>query len=388
MPTDIIIATDKPKYQSSGLVAATSGSAYTAISPTTTTPTTSGQNFLVPSNLGDKPSLFRVMPFSSVNNATAVGMRVVGWTSASVPVEYTNLLTYSQEFDNAAWLKTNLAVTGGSINAVTAPDGTLTADNALETGATVNHYIGRDTGSPGTATTIRTFSVFVKGGLGRDHVSVCAGNGSGGPYYTITVNLNTGAVTQADLVNTGTWFTTTPSNTVTSVGNGWYRITITSRLTQYYLISPQSTATPTSGSNWGLGSYASDVTKGVSLWGAQLENGSTVSPYAATTTAAVIAVNNTVPQVQMWLPTIIGEFDLTYSTGTVPNATTGGNNYYLFSSASQVGISPDASMYRPAVSTATRTEPASVMVDPVGSQLIQLQFKADSGTMGAYWYMI
>jgi hypothetical protein len=388
MPTDIIISTDKPSYRTTGLVASTSGSAYTALAPTIVTPTTSGQDVVIPSNLGDKPSLFRAMPFSSVNNATSVGMRIVGWSGATMPYEYTNFLTYSQTFDDAAWIKSNIAVTGGSVNAVTAPDGTLTADNALETGATVSHYIGRNTGAPGSATTIRTFSVYAKGGLGRDHVVVCAGNSSGGPYYAVTVNLNTGAVTQADLVNTGTWFTTTPTNSVTSVGNGWYRITITSRLTQYYLISPSNTATPTSGSDFGLGSYASDVAKGVSLWGGQLENGTIASPYVATTTAAIVAVNTTVSPVTMWLPTILAEFDLTYSTGTVPNAYIGGNNYYLFSTLSQVGISPDAPMYRPSVSTATRTEPASVLVDTVGSQIVQVQFKANSGTMGLYWYTI
>lgn len=377
-----IISTTQPNLQR--LALASASASYPTTAPTSTKPT-SGVLYELGTGY---PSLLRAIPVISVNNATSVGMRLVGWNPVFIPIEYTNLLTQSQTFDNAAWIKSNIAVTGGSVDAVTAPDGTLTADNALETGATVNHYIGRDTGSPGTATTIRTFSVYAKGGLGRDHVAVCAGNAAGGPYYTVTVNLNTGAVTQSDLVNTGTWFTTTPTNSVTSVGNGWYRITITSRLTQYYLISPSNTATPASGSGWGLGTYASDVAKGVSLWGGQLEFGSTASPYLATTTATATATNTTVAPERVWIPTILGEFDLTYSTGTVPSVLVNNNNYYLFSTMSQVGISPDASMYRPSVSTATRTEIASCMVDAVGSQLVQAQFKASTGSMGAYWYTI
>jgi hypothetical protein len=328
------------------------------------------------------------MPYSTVNNATGVGMRVVGWTSALLPKYYTNLITYSEEFDNAAWLKSNLAVTGGSINASVAPDGTTTADNALETGATVNHFIGRDLGAPGASTDIRTHSVYVKGGLGRQYATICCGNGSGGPYYAVTVDLNTGSITQSDLVNSGTWFTTTPSATVTSVGNSWYRVAITCRQVQYFLISPNNTATPTSGSNWGLGSYTSDVTKGVVVWGGQVEWGTSASPYVTTVASTVQAIDTVTGPTKFYFSTVLADFTLTYSTGTVPSATVNNVSNYLFSTASQVAISPDASIYRPSTLTATNVELASVLVDAIGHELIELQFKANSGSMGALWATI
>jgi hypothetical protein len=315
-------------------------------------------------------------------------MRVVGWNPCPIPVTYTNLITYSQDFDNAAWIKSSLAVTGGSINASVAPDGTTTADNALETGATVYHYIGRDLGAPGASTDIRTHSVYVKGGLGRQYATICCGNGAGGPYYAVTIDLNTGSITQSDLVNTGTWFTTTPSATVTSVGNSWYRVAVTCRQIQYFLISPSNTATPTSGSNFGLPTYASDVTKGVVLWGGQVEFGTTASPYLATTTATATATNTTVPPVTAWFPTVLADLTLTYSTGTVAAMTVNGVPSYVFSNITQVALSPDASLYRPSTVTATATETASALVDAVGSQLVQVQFKASAGSMGAAWYSI
>ena len=86
MPTDIVIATDKPQYLTTGLIAVTSGTAYTTTEPTTTAPATTGQNFLIPTNLGDKPSLLRIQPFCGAAVAptsatfSSGGLRVVGWS--------------------------------------------------------------------------------------------------------------------------------------------------------------------------------------------------------------------------------------------------------------------------------------------------------------------
>lgn len=86
MPTDIVIATDKPQYLTTGLIAVTSGTAYTTTEPTATAPSTTGQNFLIPTNLGDKPSLLRLAPFCGAAVAptsgtfASGGLRVVGWS--------------------------------------------------------------------------------------------------------------------------------------------------------------------------------------------------------------------------------------------------------------------------------------------------------------------
>jgi len=80
MPTDIVIATDKPEYRTTGLVTASSGT-YDVAVPTAILPSTTSQTFLVPSNLGDKPSLLRLVPFHSANNATTPSVRVIGWTT-------------------------------------------------------------------------------------------------------------------------------------------------------------------------------------------------------------------------------------------------------------------------------------------------------------------
>jgi hypothetical protein len=56
-----------------------------------------------------------------------------------------NLLTYTEQFDNAAWTKQNVTVTQ---NAVIAPNGTLTADELINTAVTNNHFTEQLTITP------------------------------------------------------------------------------------------------------------------------------------------------------------------------------------------------------------------------------------------------
>ena len=77
MPQDITIATDQPSYRISSAAA---GTAYLAAVPTLTIPATTGTTFLIPSSAGDKPSLLRLTPYHTLNNATGLGIRVIGWS--------------------------------------------------------------------------------------------------------------------------------------------------------------------------------------------------------------------------------------------------------------------------------------------------------------------
>jgi hypothetical protein len=142
MPTDIVVATDKPNYLTTGLVTASSGTYDTSV-PTATIPSTTGQTFLVPTNLGDKPSLLRLIPFHSANNATTPGFRVIGWS------------TYTQTSGTPVYISTLLAdcacsynATSGSIPSLSVNSTTQHFFHAITVGAgvpTVNVY------SPGTA---------------------------------------------------------------------------------------------------------------------------------------------------------------------------------------------------------------------------------------------
>ena len=147
MPTDITISTDKPEYRTSGLVTASSGT-YDAAVPTATIPSTTGQTFLVPTNLGDKPSLLRIVPFHSANNATTPSVRVIGWSTytqtSGTPVYVPTLLCdLACAYNGTAGSIPNLTVNGTAqyfFHAITAATGV----------PTVNLY------SPGTAAAIGT----------------------------------------------------------------------------------------------------------------------------------------------------------------------------------------------------------------------------------------
>jgi hypothetical protein len=75
------ITTAQSAFANTGLVTLTSAQAYDAAVPTATAPSTTSQSSLILSPTTDYPSLLHITPFASNNNFTAVGVRVVGWTS-------------------------------------------------------------------------------------------------------------------------------------------------------------------------------------------------------------------------------------------------------------------------------------------------------------------
>lgn len=88
-----------------------------------------------------------------------------------------------------------------------------------------------------------------------------------------------------------------------------------------------------------------------------------------------------------WLPTVLQTFTLAYSTGTVPSATIDGALRYFFAgiTGSAVAAAPTPNFFSPAGIAATRVEPCSVLLDPIGCQLVTVQFQS-SGTpvMGVF----
>ena len=177
-----------------------------------------------------------------------------------------NLLTYSEQFDNAAWPKAAVTVTA---NVATAPDGTATADLLVESATNANHLLNRS-GVVSPATGSYTLSVYAKAAT-RNWMRVQAQSPSNA---WVNVNLSTGAtgLVGGDLTNVS----------VISVGDGWYRISGTTTVVSqaigaqlFVLDSDRGGASP---------SYLGDGTSGIYVWGAQLELGTTATTYNSTTT--------------------------------------------------------------------------------------------------------
>jgi hypothetical protein len=178
----------------------------------------------------------------------------------------TNLLVRSAEFTDASWAKTNVTASDGQA----APDGTTNADGIFETATTGIHETRQSVSIAATAT--HTYSVFLKAN-GRNFATVYVREtaNSGATYVSVVVDLSNGSISGSPV---GT-------ATVTSVGNGWYRVAVSASIdagTRFAQIRLREDASTTS--------YAGDITKGILAWGAQLEAGAFPTSYIPTTSAA------------------------------------------------------------------------------------------------------
>lgn len=194
----------------------------------------------------------------------------------------TNLLLYNTSFQSTQWSVSSTTVTAAS---AVAPDGTTTGVELREAAASTFHFIQQTAATAGlsiTAATDYTLSLYVKDGT-RRYVQLAFDDGSSGPHSTY--DLTSVAVTETGAHGTGTH----TSSSIASVGNGWYRLTLTGQVGgstgDRVLILLAPSATP----GWAP-SYAGSTSNYVYIWGAQLETGtvatSPIITYGATATRA------------------------------------------------------------------------------------------------------
>ena len=170
-----------------------------------------------------------------------------------------NLLTYSEQFNDASWFKNNYNVTA---NATTAPDGTLTADKLIAINASTFHDLFK---SPGLSSNTYTLSIFAKA---AEQSFIQLRIDDGVLSRVAMFNLSTGSVSSSSNVT---------SPTITSYPNGWYRCSITVTTN---IINVVFNGFPTSSN----ATYSGDGVSGVFIWGAQFERSSVATDYIPTTT--------------------------------------------------------------------------------------------------------
>jgi len=197
------------------------------------------------------------------------GAHAIQATSASRPTcdARVNLLTYSEQLDNAAWSKLN-SVTA-TANTTTAPDGTTTADT-VAAGTTGSFRVVRRSPAGLLASTAMAFSVYAKRNT-SDWVALRFWDQSGG--VAAWFNVNTGSV---GTVQSGC------TATIQSIGSGWFRCIVT-RTINASIAFNEAEIQLASADN------SNDATAGDSLfiWGADLRIASDASlPYQRVVTAS------------------------------------------------------------------------------------------------------
>lgn len=188
----------------------------------------------------------------------------------SIPViPSTNLMLQSQNFISSSWSKTNVTVTSG----VTAPDGTVTANNILNTTSTFLRCQQSFTGLiPGT---VYTYSCFIKKENYR-YASVLVGNTSevnnNFVQYDFDLNVVTSSVS----------LPYRPSNlSSVFIIDGWYRLSFTFSIPSGYGDNVKISG-PGAINNYGPSISGNSL----NVWGAQLEISPFATPYIPTTTTS------------------------------------------------------------------------------------------------------
>ena len=161
-----------------------------------------------------------------------------------------NLLTKTEQFDNAAWTKVGLTV---DATLYTAPNGTLTANKIYATIVSTNHYLYQSF----SLTSGVSYAATINGKIGEyRYLYLQTYNGSA--FAASIVDLQTGLVTQ-----------TGSGHTITSVAvdNGFYYVkivfTAAATGTGYFYAGPSDVSTAPTAYSW-----IGDPAKGIYIWGA------------------------------------------------------------------------------------------------------------------------
>lgn len=214
-------------------------------------------------------SFSEIITFSRASNATRFA------PDGTLQYAPHNLLTYSEQFDNASgWTSTRASV---SANATTAPTGTSVADKIVEDTTASNTHLTFSANVSVSTATVYTYSVYAKA-AGRTWFNMQIGTGVGAYGANVPFcyfNLSGAGAVGASGFGTGS---------ITDVGNGWYRCVVVATATTSASTTNMRIKLASANST---DSYTGDGTSGIFVWGAQLAVGPYPLDYTPTTTAVV-----------------------------------------------------------------------------------------------------
>jgi hypothetical protein len=195
----------------------------------------------------------------------------------------TNLVTFSEQFDNAAWTKGGVTISANT-SATLDPSGYNGSDKLVENSSTGVHRVFNNSSVTISDSVATTYSVFAKAAE-RTQIFLRDNDIVGARF-----NLSTGAVISTE---------GTATATITNYGNGWYRCTITR-------VSSTTAGRVIVYLDNGGDSYTGNGTSGVYIFGAQVETSAAyATSYIPTLGASVTRVADAALTASV--PSLIGQ---------------------------------------------------------------------------------
>ncbi|KAA5605407.1 hypothetical protein F1188_10915 [Roseospira marina] len=179
-----------------------------------------------------------------------------------------NALLYSESLTHGLWIARAASV---RVADVPAPDGLSAAFTLTETAGTAIHTLYQEDRSF-TAGQTYALSVFARAN-GRERLQLVLPSTAFGAVQSAVFDLTTGTIGFVEGA---------AIPTLEALADGWYRCAITATAATTVTIAPVHLRLRDPG---GSSTYAGDGTRGVLLWGVQLEAGSGATSYIATTSA-------------------------------------------------------------------------------------------------------